>query len=55
MLTDLEALVPSTVMAVFFIALVRAILRSQNPRRRAEAKAREQAAEAADPRITRLP
>jgi thiamine monophosphate synthase len=55
MLADLEALVPPTVMAVFFIALVRAILRAQNPQRRAEAKAREKAAEAADPRINRVP
>ena len=48
---DLEALVIPLVMAVAFIALVVTILRSQNPQRRAAAKARERAAEQADPRI----
>lgn len=48
---DLEALVIPLVMAVAFIALVVTILRSQNPQRRAAAKARERAAEEADPRI----
>jgi hypothetical protein len=50
-LTDLEALVPSTVMCILFIALIRTILRAQNPQRREENKRREAAAEAADPRI----
>lgn len=48
---DLEALVVPLVMALAFIALVVTILRSQNPQRRAAAKARERAAEEADPRV----
>jgi hypothetical protein len=55
MLADLEALVPPLIVAGFFVALVRAILRVQNPQRRAAARAREKAAEAADPRISRTP
>lgn len=55
MLSDLEALVPPIIVCAFFVALVRAILRIQNPQRRAAAKAREQAAEASDPRISRTP
>jgi cbb3-type cytochrome oxidase subunit 3 len=49
---DLEALIPPVVMAILFIALVVTILRAQNPRRKAAAKAREEAAEKADPRIS---
>ena len=48
---DLEALVVPLIMAAAFVALVVTILRSQNPQRRAAAKARERAAEEADPRI----
>ena len=48
---DLESLVPPLIMAIAFIAIVVTILRSQNPQRRAAAKARERAAEEADPRI----
>jgi hypothetical protein len=48
---DLEALIPPTIMAIIFVAVVLTILRSQNPRRRAAAKERERAAEEADPRI----
>ncbi|MBR7835918.1 hypothetical protein KDL01_21770 [Actinospica durhamensis] len=51
MVADLESLIPSACLAVGFILLIRAILRNQNPQRRAAAKAREAAAEAADPRI----
>jgi hypothetical protein len=50
-LADLEALIPPVVMAILFTALIVTILRAQNPRRRAAAKAREEAAEKADPRI----
>ncbi len=52
MVADLEALIPPVVMAILFIALVMTILRAQNPRRKAAAKAREEAAEKADPRIS---
>jgi hypothetical protein len=52
-LKDLESLIPPTIMAVAFIAIVVVILRSQNPQRRADAKQRERAAEEADPRIGR--
>lgn len=51
MLKDLEALVPPAVMCVLFIALIRTILRAQNPRRREANRLREAEAEAADPRI----
>ena len=50
-LKDLESLIPPVVMAILFIAIVVTILRAQNPQRRAAAKARERAAEEADPRI----
>ncbi len=53
MLADLESLIPSACLAVGFVLLVKTILKQQNPRRRAAAKAREEAAEAADPRIAR--
>jgi hypothetical protein len=52
MLADLESLIPSACLAVGFVLLVKTILKQQNPQRRAAAKAREAAAEAADPRIT---
>jgi len=48
---DLESLIPPLIMAIAFIAIVVTILRSQNPRRREAARARERAAEEADPRI----
>jgi hypothetical protein len=53
MVADLESLIPSACLAVGFVLLVKTILKHQNPQRRAAARAREQAAEAADPRITR--
>ena len=53
MLKDLESLIAPTIMAVAFVAIIVAILRSQNPQARAAAKARELAAEEADPRIAR--
>ena len=53
MVKDIEALVIPAIVAVAFIALVVTILRSQNPQRRAAAKARERAAEEADPRINK--
>lgn len=37
---DLESLVAPTIMAIIFVAIVVVILRAQNPRLRAEAKAR---------------
>jgi cbb3-type cytochrome oxidase subunit 3 len=52
-LADLESLIPPVVMAVLFVAVVVTILRAQNPQRRAAAKARERAAEDADPLIGR--
>jgi hypothetical protein len=51
MLADLESLIAPTIMALVFAAIVLTILRSQNPQRRAAAKARERAAEESDPRI----
>ena len=51
MLADLESLIPSTCLAIGFVLLVKTILKNQNPQRRAAAKAREAAAEAADTRI----
>ena len=51
MLADLESLIPPACLAVGFVLLVKTILKQQNPQRRAAAKAREAAAEAADPRI----
>ena len=42
---DLESLVAPTIMAIIFVAVVVVIVRAQNPRRRAEARARERAAE----------
>jgi hypothetical protein len=51
-LKDLESLIAPAIMAAVFVAVVVTILRSQNPQRRAAAKARERAAEDADPRIS---
>ena len=51
MVADLESLIPSTCLAIGFVLLVKTILKNQNPQRRAASKAREAAAEAADPRI----
>jgi hypothetical protein len=51
MVADLESLIPSACLAIGFVLLVRTILKHQNPRRRAMNRAREEAAEAADPRI----
>ena len=51
MAAKLEALLPPLIMALLFIAVVRTIIVSQNPQKRAAAKARELAAEQADPRF----
>jgi hypothetical protein len=51
MVADLESLIPSTCLAIGFVLLVKTILKNQNPQRKAASKAREAAAEAADPRI----
>jgi hypothetical protein len=51
MLVDLESLIPSACLAIGFILLVKTILKHQNPQRKAANRAREAAAEAADPRI----
>jgi hypothetical protein len=51
MLADLEALVAPTIMCILFIALIRTILKAQNPQRREANRQREADAEAADPRI----
>ena len=50
-MSDLEAILPPLIMAVLFIAVVRTIIVSQNPQKRAAARARELAAEQADPRF----
>ena len=51
MTTDIDAIVPPLIMAILFIAIVRTIIASQNPQKRAAAKARELAAEKADQRF----
>ena len=51
MVADLESLIPSACLAIGFVLLVKTILKHQNPRRWAENRAREEAAEAFDPRI----
>ncbi len=51
MTADIEALLPPLIMALLFIAVVRTIIVSQNPQKRAAARARELEAENADPRF----
>jgi hypothetical protein len=50
-MANIDALLPPLIMAVLFIAVVRTIIVSQNPQKRAAARARELAAEQADPRF----
>jgi hypothetical protein len=49
--TDLSSLIPPTIMAIIFIAIMVTVLRSQNPRSRAAAREREHLAEQADARF----
>jgi hypothetical protein len=51
MLDHLDLYVPSAVMAILFVYVIRLIIVSQNPQKRAEARARELAAEQDDPRF----
>ena len=51
MLGNLGLYVPSAIMAVVFVYVVRLIIVSQNPQKRAEARARELEAERNDPRF----
>jgi len=51
MMHNLDLYVPSFVMAVLFVYVIRLIVISQNPQKRAEAKARELEAERNDPRF----
>lgn len=50
-MANIDALLPPLIMALLFIAVVRTIIVSQNPQKRAAARARELAAEQADPRF----
>jgi hypothetical protein len=52
MSADLQAILPPVIMAVLFVAVVRLIIVTQNPAKRAAARERELAAERADPRFT---
>jgi hypothetical protein len=51
MLDNLGLYIPSAVMAVLFVFVIRLIIVSQNPQKRAEARARELQAEREDPRF----
>jgi hypothetical protein len=51
MLGNLGLYVPSAIMAIVFVYVVRLIIVSQNPQKRAEARARELEAERNDPRF----
>ena len=51
-MTTIDALLPPAIMAVLFIAVVRTIIVSQNPQKRAASRVREIEAEQADPRFT---
>jgi hypothetical protein len=51
MMDNLGLYVPSAVMAIVFVYVVRLIIVSQNPQKRAEARARELEAERNDPRF----
>jgi hypothetical protein len=50
-MSGVSAYIPPLIMAVLFVAVVRLIIVSQNPRKRAAARARELAAEQDDPRF----
>ncbi|NUR29178.1 MAG: hypothetical protein HOV83_25620 [Catenulispora sp.] len=51
MMDNLGLYVPSAIMAIVFVYVVRLIIVSQNPQKRAEARARELEAEQNDPRF----
>ena len=51
MMDNLGLYVPSAIMAIVFVYVVRLIIVSQNPQKRAEARARELEAERNDPRF----
>ncbi|NUP46644.1 MAG: hypothetical protein HOW97_04935 [Catenulispora sp.] len=51
MMGNLGLYVPSAIMAVVFVYVIRLIVVSQNPQKRAEARARELQAERDDPRF----
>ncbi len=51
MAAKIDAILPPLIMALLFIAVVRTIIISQNPQKRAAARARELEAERADPRF----
>ena len=51
MMDKFDLYVPSIVMAILFVYVIRLIIVSQNPQKRAEARARELEAEAHDPRF----
>jgi hypothetical protein len=48
---SVSAYIPPLIMAVLFVAVMRLIIVSQNPQKRAAARARELAAERDDPRF----
>ncbi|MFD0630562.1 hypothetical protein ACFQ9X_01750 [Catenulispora yoronensis] len=48
---NLDLYIPSAVMAILFVYVIRLIIVSQNPQKRAEARARELQAEREDPRF----
>ena len=50
-MSGVSAYIPPLIMAVLFVAVVRLIIVSQNPQKRAAARARELAAEQDDPRF----
>ena len=54
-MADISALLAPLIMAIAFVAVVRTIIVSQNPRKRAAARAWEAAAERADPRFAVAP
>ena len=51
MTDQIDALIPPVIMAILFVAVVKTIISSQNPQKRAAARAREDAAERADARF----
>jgi len=51
MADKIDAILPPLIMALLFIAVVRTIIISQNPQKRAAARARELEAERVDPRF----
>ena len=52
MMGNLGLYVPSFIMAALFVYVIRLILLSQNPQKRAETRARELEAEKNDPRFS---